>query len=210
MLLTIGLGKGGSAKSLTALYLAIGLNRRDGRPVLLVDADPANATATDWADNSADWPTAVRVEPWASPALEKRIGAAVEADPGLSVVVDTGPAHPEILRAALKATGELLVPIGPSPVELRQIGVTISEAAAVDEIRPIRVRALLTKMRANTISSREAREYLEGLEVPVLAATVALREAYPASWGTVPADLGEYDDVLTELLADLEPARAQA
>lgn len=204
MRLTVGLGKGGSGKSLSSLYLAAGLAQRGGR-VLLVDADPANATVSDWMRHAEDWPRdQVKVEPWASRAL----GASIEAEAAHydHVIVDTGPSHPEILTAALEATGELLVPIGPSAVELRQLGATLTIAAQVEATRPVSVRCLLTKLRTGTRSSTDARTYLERLDVPVLAAQVALREAYPASWGTWPHDLLDYGPVLDELLAELEPA----
>jgi chromosome partitioning protein len=198
MRITIGLGKGGSAKSLTAIYLALGLAQRGGR-VLLVDADGANATVRDWRENTEDWPAAVVVQGFTSRLAEQVRQVENDYD---HVVIDTGPAHPELLRDALLVTGELLVPVGPSAVELRQLGETLKVAAAVDAFRPVNVRVLLTKMRAGTRSATQAREYLAGLELPVMDTTVSLREAYPASWGEAPAELLDYAAVLAELLGE--------
>lgn len=198
MQVTIGIGKGGSGKSLTAIYLALGLGRRGGR-VLLVDADGANNTTQDWRNNTENWPANVVVVSYTSRLAEQVKQVAGDYD---HVVIDTGPAHPELMRDALTVTGELLVPVGPSAVELRELGKTMQVAAQVDMFRPVNVRVLLTKMRAGTRSAKQAREYLESLDLPVLDTVIALREAYPASWGEAPDDLLDYGPALAELLGE--------
>ncbi|MCA1706153.1 MAG: hypothetical protein LC808_23975, partial [Actinobacteria bacterium] len=64
--------------------------------------------------------------------------------------------------------------------------------------RPIDARVLLTKVRP-TRSARDARRGLEAQGLPLMASEVRLREAYATAADTVPRDLGEYEDVLTEL-----------
>ena len=91
------------------------------------------------------------------------------------------------------------MPVAPSLIELRRLPATFQLAAKVDVISPVTARVLLCKVRANTRSGVEARELLEGLDLPVMATQIGLREQYSQAFGTAPADLGEYADVLAEL-----------
>jgi chromosome partitioning protein len=197
MRLTVGNLKGGVAKSTTSIYLACGL-ARTGR-VLLVDADGTNASALDWSSNSMEWPDGIVVVPWPVEDLARKIRA-VENDYD-HVVVDTGPEQSGLLRQALTVTDELVVPVSPSPMELRKLGHTFQAAAEVDAVSAVTARVLLAKVRSGTRSSIEARQYLHHLGLPVMDAQVHLREAYSLAWGTAPADLVEYEDVLKELTA---------
>ena len=202
MRVTVGNLKGGVAKSTTAVYLALGL-ARTGR-VLLVDADGTNASVLDWSSSCQEWPEQIVVVPWAVEDLARRVQA-VEGDYD-HVIIDTGPEQAAILRQALLVTDELIVPVSPSPMELRKLGQTWQAAAEVDAISPVTARVLLAKVRAGTRSSVEARRYLEDdLELPVMGADISLRESYAMAWGTAPtADLDQYESVLAELLEDDE------
>lgn len=196
MRITVGNLKGGVAKTTTSVHLAAGL-ARTGR-TLLVDADPQAASALDWSTVAGEGFPAT-VIPWSGPDLARRIRD-VSGD-YVHIVVDTGGENDEILGQALMVTEELLVPVAPSLIELRRLPATFQLAAKVDAISPITARVLLCKVRTNTRSAGEARELLESLDLPVMAAHIGLREQYSAAFGTAPADLGEYEDVLAELMA---------
>lgn len=192
--LTVGNLKGGVAKTTSSVHLACGL-ARTGR-TLLVDADPQAASALDWSTVASEaFP--VTVIPWAGADLARRVRDV--ADDYAHVVIDTGGENDEILGQALLVTDELVVPVAPSLIELRRLPATFQLAAKVDVISPVTARVLLCKVRTGTRSAIEARELLESLDIPVMAASVGLREMYSAAFGTAPADLGEYEDVLTEL-----------
>lgn len=192
--LTVGNLKGGVAKTTTAVHLACGL-AASGR-TLLVDADPQAASALDWSTVAGEaWP--VTVIPWAGADLARRVKDI--AGDYAHVVIDTGGESDEILGQALLVTDELVVPVAPSLIELRRLPATFQLASKVDVISPVTARVLLCKVRAGTRSGIEARELLESLDLPVMAAQIGLREQYSAAFGTVPADLGEYADVLAEL-----------
>lgn len=192
--LTVGNLKGGVAKTTTAVHLACGL-AASGR-TLLVDADPQAASALDWSTVAGEaWP--VTVIPWAGADLARRVKDV--AGDYAHVVIDTGGENDEILGSALMVTDELVVPVAPSLIELRRLPATFQLASKVDVISPVTARVLLCKVRAGTRSGVEARELLESLDLPVMAAQIGLREQYSAAFGTVPADLGEYADVLAEL-----------
>jgi len=196
--ITIANVKGGASKTTTAVHLALGLARRGGR-VLLVDADKF-PSALDWSTSAGpDWPSNVVVVPWFVPDLRRRVEAiAGDYD---HVVIDTGPHDVGIVRGALWVSDELVVPVAPTPIELRRLAATFELAAEIDELSPVTARVLLVRTRAGTSSRTEARSYLEDdLGVPTMAAEIGLREAYALACGAVPADLGEYVAVLDELL----------
>jgi chromosome partitioning protein len=121
------------------------------------------------------------------------------------IVIDTGPQRPAILRQALMVTDDLVVTAAPSPVELEQLPDTFGLAAEVDAISPVFAQVLFVKVRRGTRSSVEARSYLTDHQLPVMAAEIHLLESYPLAYGTVPADLAEYESVLKEL-ADADGA----
>lgn len=194
MRLTVGNLKGGVAKTTTSVHLACGL-ARSGR-TLLVDADPQAASALDWSTVAGEaFP--VTVIPWSGSDLARRVKDV--ADDYAHVVIDTGGENDEILGQALLVTDELVVPVAPSLIELRRLPATFQLAAKVDVISPVTARVLLCKVRSGTRSGIEARELLEGLDLPVMAAQIGLREQYSQAFGTAPADLGEYAAVLAEL-----------
>lgn len=196
MRITLGNLKGGVGKSTTSVYLALGLAREGGR-VLLVDADGTNRTALKWSTLADDWPASVTVTGWEVADLARRVQAV--AGDYEHVVIDTGPQRPAILRQALMVTDDLLITVAPSPVELEQLPDTFALAAEVDAISPTFAQVLLVRVKARTRSSVDARAFLTDRDLPVMAADVHHWEAYSLAYGTVPADLGEYDAVLKEL-----------
>ncbi|GAA2842439.1 ParA family partition ATPase [Kribbella solani] len=197
MKITIGNLKGGTAKTTSAVYLATALGAQ-GR-TLLVDADP-QGSALDWSTNTADWPTSVTVIPWSTRDLARRVKD-VAADYA-HIVIDTAPQHDVIMRQALLVTDHLIVPVTPSPMELRRLAATFDLAAEVDAISAVYARVLLCKVRSGTKTAVEAREMLvNDLDLPVFDAQTHLWESYLLSWGTVPDDALEYGKILKELQA---------
>lgn len=197
----MGALKGGVAKTTTSIHVAIGLSRLDGGRVLLVDADPQAASTLDWSTVAGEnWPASVTVIPWHGPDLARRVAGVVDDYDHL--VIDTGGENDVILGQALTVTDELVIPISPSLLELRRLPSTIELASRVDVVSPLTYRVLLCKVRTGTRSAADARALLTDLDVPCMDAEVHLREAYISAFGSVPANLGDYEAVLTELLED--------
>jgi chromosome partitioning protein len=97
----------------------------------------------------------------------------------------------------------LVVPTAPRPLELAELPATFDLAAEVDATHPLLAAVLLVQVRTGTRSALEARQLLtDDLGLPVFDAQTRLRESYALAYGTVPADLGDYEDVLTEIRKD--------
>lgn len=202
MRVCVGNLKGGSAKTMTAVHLALGLCRA-GR-TLLVDADPEQPEAYEWSEVAEDWPAdrcvAVAV---ATRDLARRVSPML-ADYE-HAVFDVGPKNRSLLRQAMSLCDELVVPVTPSTGELRQLPKTFELAAEVDATHPLRSGVLLVKVRP-TRSVREARVMLDDggeLDLPAFAAEVRLLEEYALAFGSVPDDLGDYEAVLSELTSEV-------
>ncbi len=191
--------KGGTGKTTAATYLSLGLAEQ-GR-TLLVDADP-QGSALHWSEEAGDFP--VTVIHWPTKDLARRVGQV--AGDYAHVVIDTPPGLDGLVRQALLCADVLLVPLAPSLLEVARLGPTFEAAAEVEALHPVSVRVLLVRVRAGTRSARDARAALEapppdGLGLPTLKAEVHLRESYATAYGLIPPDLGEYRDVLAELLS---------
>lgn len=200
---TVGALKGGVGKSTTAVHLALALADHSDVPVMLVDADPVNASTFEWADFvGEDWPSQVSVNYWPSANLAKRLRDSRHTG---HVVIDTGPSDPAILRQALMVTDHLVVPVAPTPAEVSRIRPTLEAAAEVGYNRDISLSLLFTRVKPNTRSLRDAREAMEEQQLHALATAVPFVLQYSQAFGTVPDDLGVYPTVLTEILE-----RAQA
>lgn len=196
MILTVGNLKGGVAKTTTAAHLALGL-ARSGR-TLLIDADPEQPQCFEWSETAEDWPSdRCVVVPVASRDLAKRVRPMV-AD-YQHTVFDVGPKNPSLLKQAMSLSDELLVPVRPSTAEIRELPKTFELAAEVDSVHPLLASVLFVQVRAGTKGPAEARVILEELELPVLDAEVRMLERFAFAFGTVPAELGDYEQVLAEL-----------
>jgi chromosome partitioning protein len=189
--------KGGVGKTITSVHLASGLAER-GR-VLLVDADPYSSSSR-WAERVGDrFPCDVaelsgRDLHWQLPAMAKGFD---------HVVIDTPPNDEAVARSAMLAAEVVVVPVGPSPMDMDRLTDTLELVGEVQEMihHPLQLRVLLTRVRSGTRSSRVVREELASREVPVFVAEVPLREAYARAFGSPPAPQVDYSEVLTELVS---------
>lgn len=199
--LTVGFLKGGSAKSTTALFLALALARHSDERVLLVDTDERNGTSFEWSEFAGDdWPSQITVVYWPVSTVSKRIR---ESGHTGHVVIDTGPERSDsgvILRQALTVTDHLVLPLTASPAEASRIQPTLEVAAEVGISRPLELNVLFTRVTQGTVSLREARAALVDEGLNVLPSDVPFKQMYSQAFGTVPDDLGVYPQVLAEIL----------
>lgn len=175
MIVTIANLKGGASKTTTAVHLAAEGHAR-GLRVLLADADPQRSALT-WADLASEAGRAGPVVVGVSTNLHKTVPQ-MARDYDLTVI-DAPPRGDDITRGACVVADLVVVPIGPSPVDVWAAGGTVAAIRGVETMRPdLRTVVLLVRLQARQGLSRQAREAVEGLGFPVLASTLGLRTAY--------------------------------
>jgi chromosome partitioning protein len=193
VIVTVANQKGGVGKTTTSVFLAHALAAATGAPCSLIDADPQASAAT-WAQRSAEagHPLPVPVLAYPTNAL-----AAVLPDTP-HVVIDTPPAAPDILGAAIRLADLVLVPTSPSTLDLSRVQATVDAAVRAG----IPAVVLLTRTR-RTRSVGEAETTLRAAGLHVLNTHVPLREAVAMAFGHPVRELHGYDLVTAELLGAL-------
>jgi chromosome partitioning protein len=136
---------------------------------MLVDADPQQAAAA-WLEAQE----AVQVTTHAGAGLEALLPQVARRFD--AVLVDCPPGLPEALRSALRAADLLLVPISPSPADIRGARPTLDLARELGR-RGLRVRFVLNRILAGTVLGRTAREALGQYGVPIYRVAVGQRIA---------------------------------
>lgn len=118
--------KGGSGKTTLVRNLSVAASN-DGRTVLCLDLDPQGSLRGWWDSREAETPAMLDRDP-APHALRATLDAA-KAQFDLCII-DTPPAALEWLSEALGVADLVLIPVRPSPDDLRAVGATIAAVNA--------------------------------------------------------------------------------
>jgi chromosome partitioning protein len=115
--------KGGAGKTTLASHLAVEAEAAGAGPVALVDTDPQGGLAGWWNARPAETPR------WIDPAggLPAAVTAARAAGYGV-LVIDTPPSVAETIAGVIAVCDLVVIPVRPSPNDLRAIGGTIELA----------------------------------------------------------------------------------
>ena len=118
--------KGGAGKTTLARNLAVTASH-DGQRVLCLDLDPQQSLRQWWQGREGDAPMMLGADPMPG-SLRETLSAAQEHFD--LVVIDTPPAAPTWLTETLRAADLALIPVRPSPDDLRAVGATIAALRA--------------------------------------------------------------------------------
>ncbi len=115
--------KGGASKTTLTGHLAVEAMRQGAGSVVMMDTDPQQSLADWWEVREDEEPKLAAV------ALE---GLADEVERLRSVpgwlFIDTPPLVPETIEAVIKVADMVVIPVKPSPHDLRGVGVTVQLA----------------------------------------------------------------------------------
>ena len=194
--------KGGVGKTTLALHLA-GQWSREGKRVLVVDADP-QGSALDWSAqrNREGAPRLFGVIGLARDTLHREAPElARDAD---HVVIDGPPRVAGLMRSALLASDLVLIPAQPSPFDGWASAEMLALLSEARIFRPeLAARFLLNRCAARTLIARETAEALADHDPPVLASRIGQRVAFAdaARSGRLVMELDQGSAAATEIAA---------
>lgn len=184
--------KGGTAKTTTAVYLAMCAWEDDANPIV-VDAD-SEPSALAWAAPGGLPFPVVAGEGDGLVMQVKELAAQ-----GHTVIIDGPPNARDALWAAATAADLVLVPIKPTGIDVNRLRSTLKVLLNIEASRPegLRTRILFTMFERNTVLLREALEALS--RFPILTAKVRNLQRYARGFGQAPRYLAEYREVWQEV-----------
>ena len=173
--------KGGAGKTTLALNVAATLKGR----TLLLDADPQQS-ALKWADVAPeDAPLPMVTLGYNGEKIHREIKKVIEQYD--TIIIDTPPsalAVSTVARSALLAADLAIIPVVPSPLDIREAMKIADLLAEINEIREsggvrqLESRLLINKLKSRTTFGLEVRDALNSIGIPVLEIAIHEREAH--------------------------------
>lgn len=112
--------KGGVGKTTLAGHLAVAAERAGHGPVVVIDTDPQGSLTAWWNAREAEAPAFAAL----SKDLAGQLAALAQSGAGL-VIIDTPPSANANIRGTIAAADLVLIPVRPSPHDLRAVGHTV-------------------------------------------------------------------------------------
>jgi chromosome partitioning protein len=164
--------KGGVGKTTICRHLAVEAERAGHGPVALIDTDPMGGLSAWWNERQAETPIFV---PTTLSSLQRTL-AQLASEGVQLVLIDTPPASGNVIHAVVRLADLVIVPVRPSPDDLRAVGATVDIVEAegrpmVFVINAATKKARLTTQAAITLSQHGA----------VAEPVIHRAEAYPTS-----------------------------
>lgn len=120
--------KGGSGKTTLSGHLAVQAERQGAGPVAILDTDPQGSLAEWWNCRTEGAPLFARAS---LDSLEQDLSALQAAGVRLAVI-DTPPAITTAIRQVVQMASLVVIPIRPSPHDLRAAAATVDLAETLD------------------------------------------------------------------------------
>jgi chromosome partitioning protein len=115
--------KGGSGKSMLTRHLAVEIERtRDGKSAI-ADADPMQGSTGWWKARKADSPVLIEI----TQGLDA-VAATARRTAVSFLIIDTPPSISEVVKEAVGIADLVVIPVQPSPDDLRAVGSTVKLA----------------------------------------------------------------------------------
>jgi chromosome partitioning protein len=182
-IIAVANGKGGVGKSTVAINIA-GAIAKISEPILLIDADP-QGTVSDWSKSRQDLSETKRVHkklevptsPWSSGDLAAKLASSAQSF--TFTIIDCGPANDKTMRTAFAICDFAIIPVTPSPFDIRSVKKTIDmlregQVSASIQIQPF---LLISKKIVGTTLGREANQVLVTFNIPILKTEICQRIA---------------------------------
>lgn len=146
--------KGGAGKTTLSCHLAVEAERAGAGPVALIDTDPMIGLSQWWDARSSETP--IMMQAMENAGLAEKLAALEES--GIKLVfIDTPPAINESVNVTIAASDLVIIPVQPSPDDLRAVGTTIEMVQRANKplifiINRVKPRARLTGEAAVALS----------------------------------------------------------
>jgi chromosome partitioning protein len=137
--------KGGVGKTTLVGHLAVEAERRGTAPVALIDTDPQGSLAAWWNQRKAQTPVFVAAE---IASLERQLEEL--RNHGIRVVMIDTPPTANHMEKVIGAADLVLVPVRPSPHDLRSIAATVDLVEAADKKMAFIVNGASVNSRIST------------------------------------------------------------
>jgi chromosome partitioning protein len=221
---SIANNKGGTGKSTTTINLADGI-AREGKAVLVVDADFISSSVSQWGNVQPDREKRFEVIAWRTPNLAQGLPKLLNHSHYDYVIIDCPPGGVDkegglMTRSALWTSHMLILPASPSGMDywatepMKQL---VRELNAISPT-PLTARWLINRKNANTRLGRAAREgavdYAE--DIPLFKTEITQRASIAESltmgltiYDFEPGGLAayEYNKLVEETMVCLESSQ---